>query len=420
MPRGGSVKLTLTSMLSLFLAASAQAVTIGAIPSGGLGSRALTETATLTTIVNSAYPASVAGTVNRAAVMWLSPEGADGSTCQNAFEIKFLRPSTSGPFALTVVAERGPFDAVDNLNVVPLSPPVAIEPGDLIAVTQLKGFLGCGGLLSATADQTVSYFISETDPALGAAVDGMVIDHGLIPAVRASSEADVVHGHILVAGSLTGAFGSRFKTAVQLTNRSRGASVGKLVFHPAGAAASASDPSLAFELLEPDQTLAFDDIVAEMGRTGLGSIDLVVTDGGPPPDVAVNVYDDQGTAGTAGFTTEVVTPSQAVQTFTNATFIAPSDPANFRLNIGIRTLGSGARLRFSVTDASGSTVPGGRTITLPANYFEQNSAAAYLSNAQLPPNATIHVLVLDGTAFLYGATTDNRTNDPRFRLFQPE
>lgn len=414
------MKLYLTSMLSLFLAASAQAVTVGAIPSGGLGSRALTGTSILTTIVNSAYPATETGTVNRATVMWLSgPDAGANGACHDAFEIKFLRPSTSGPFALTVVAERGPFDAVSNVNVVTLSPPVAIEPGDLIAVTQLQGFLSCGGLLSATADQTVSYFISETDPALGAPVDGMQIDHGLVPAIRASSEADVVHGHILVAGSLTGAFGSRFKTAVQLTNRSRGPSAGKLVFHPAGAAASASDPSLPFELLEPDQTMAFDDVVAEMGRTGLGSMDLVVTDG-PPPDVTVNVYDDQGAEGTAGFTTEVVTPSQAVRTFTNATLMAPADPANFRLNIGIRTLGSGARLRFSVTDASGSTVPAGRTITLPANYFEQNSATAYLGNTQLPANATIHVLVLEGSAFLYGAITDNRTNDARFRLFQPE
>ena len=413
------MKLYLTSILSLLLAASTQAVTIGAIPSGALGSRALRETSVLTTIVNSAYPATVAGTVDRATVMWaIGPDTANG-TCHNAFEIKLLRPSTSGPFALNVVAERGPFDAVNNLNVVTLSPPVAIEPGDLIAVTQLQGFLSCGGVLSATADQTVSYFISESDPALGAPVDGMVIDHGLVPAVRASSAADVVHGHILVAGSLNGAFGSRFKTAVQLTNRSLGASVGKLVFHPAGASASASDPSLAFELLEPDQTLAFDDVVAEMGRTGLGSIDLVVTDG-PPPDIAVNVYDDQGSAGTAGFTTEVVTPSQVVRTFTNASFIAPSDPVNSRLNIGIRTLESGARLRFSVTDASGSTIVSGRTTTLPANFFEQKSATAYLGDVPLPANATIHVLVQQGSAFLYGATTDNRTNDARFRLFQPE
>lgn len=414
------MKRYVATVLSLLLTASAQAVTVGAIPSGGLGSRALREASVITTIVNSAYPATEAGTVSRATVMWLSgPNSGPNGACDDAYEIKFLRPSKSGPFTLTVIAERGPFDAVNALNVVTLSPPVAIEPGDLIAVTQLQHFLGCGGVLSGVADQAVSYFISETDPALGAPVEDMQIDNGLIPAIRASSEADVLHGYIPVVGSVSGAFGSRFKTAVQLTNRSRGPSIGKLVFHPAGAAASASDPSLDFALLRPEETIAYDDIMDQIGRTGLGSMDLFVTDG-PPPDVTVNVYNDQGAAGTSGFTTELVTPSQAFQFITKATLAAPSDPANFRLNIGIRTLGSGARLRFRVTDASGLFVAEGGTITLPPNYFEQNGAATYLGNVQLPPNGTVSVFVLSGSAFVYGAITDNRTNDPRFRLFQPE
>lgn len=414
------MKLYSAAMLTLLLTASAQAVTVGGIPSGGSGSRALRPTSTITTIVNSAYPATEAGTVNRATVMWLSGanSGPNGA-CDDAFEIKFLRPSQSGPFTLTVIAERGPFDAVNARNVVTLSPPVAIEPGDLIAVTQLQAFPPCGGVLSVTADETVSYFIAESDPALGEPVDGLQIDHGLIPAIRASSEADVLYGYIPVVGSVTGAFGSRFKTAVQLTNRSRGPSIGKLVFHPAGAAASASDPSLDFALLRPEETIAFDDVMAEIGRTGLASVDLVVTDG-PPPDVTVNVFDDQGAAGTSGFTSEVVTPSQALEYFTKATFTAPSDPANFRLNIGIRTLGEGATLRFRVTNASGFFVAEGGTITLPPNYFEHNGVAVYLPNVQLPANGTVSVLVLGGSAFVYGSITDNRTNDARFRLFQPE
>lgn len=413
------MRVCLAAMLYLLLTASALAVTVGGISSGGLGSRALTPTSVIMTIVNSAYPATEAGTVNRATVMWLSGPNAPGGACNDAFEIKFLRPSTSGPFTLTVVAERGPFDAVNSRNVVTLSPPVAIEPGDLIAVTQLQHFLPCGGLLSGITDRTVSYFISETDPALGASVDGMLMDYGLIPAVRASSEADVLYGYLPVVGAVNGAFGSRFKTSVQLTNRSRGPSTGKLVFHPAGVAASPSDPSLDFALILGEETVAFDDIMANLGRTGLGSMDLIVTDG-PPPDVVVNIYNDQDAAGTAGFTTELVTPSQAMEFITKATFTAPSDPANFRLAIGIRTLGSGARLRFVVTDASGSTVFQGSSFTLPPNYFEHNGAAVYLGNAPLPANGTVSVFVLDGTAFVYGAVTDNRTNDARFRLFEPE
>jgi hypothetical protein len=414
------MKLGLAAILFLLVTTSVQAVTIGAISSGGLGVRALQETSIVTTIVNSAYPATEAGTVSRATVMWVSgPNAGPNGTCENAFELKFLRPSTSGPFSLTVIAERGPFNAEDGSNVLTLTPPVAIQPGDMIGVTELRGFLSCGGTFSASADQTLSYFIAESDPALGAPITNMQIDHGLIPGIRASSEADVVHGHIPVVGSLTGAFGSRFKTAVQLTNLSRGASTGKLVFHPAGTAASPADPSLEFALLNPKQTIAFDDIVDQMGRSGLGTMDLVVTDG-PPPDVTVAVFDDQGAAGTSGFTTEVLTPSQALQEFSNATLTTPSDPANFRLNIGIRTLGSGATVRFSAANASGATVAQGTFKTFPANYFEQNNASVYLGGAPVPPNGTITVFVQDGTAFVYGATTDNRTNDARFRLFQKQ
>jgi hypothetical protein len=413
------MKLCPATILFLLVTTSVQAVTIGALPSGGLGVRALQETSIVTTIVNSAYPATEAGTVSRATVMWLSgPNSPDGG-CEDAFELKFFRPSTSGPFSLTVIAERGPFDAVDAANVLTLTPPVAIQPGDMIGVTEHGGFLSCGGTFSAGADQTFSYFIADSDPALRAPITDMQIDRGLIPGIRASSEADVVHGHIPVVGSLNGAFGSRFKTAVQLTNRSRGSSTGKLVFHPAGTAASPADPSLDFTLLSPKQTIAFDDIVDQMGRTGLGSMDLVVTDG-PPPEVTVAVFDDQGAAGTSGFTTEVVTPSQALQDFTTATLTTPSDPANFRLNIGIRTLGSGATVRFSATDASGFSVGQGSLKTFPANYFEQNSASVYLGGAPVPANGTITVFVQNGTAFVYGATTDNRTNDARFRLFQKE
>lgn len=413
------MKLGLAAILFLLVTTSVQAVTIGFVPSSGLGVRAIKEDSVITTIVNSAYPATEAGTVSRATVIWLSGQNAGPNPCEDAFEVKFFRPSTSGPFSLTVIAERGPFDAVNAANVVTLSPPVTIEPGDMIGVTQLKGFLTCGGVFSASADRTFSYFVSETDPTLGAPIADMLINHGLIPGIRASSEADVVHGHIPVVGSASGAFGSRFKTAIQLTNRSRGSVAGKLVFHPAGAAASPADPSLPFTLLTPRQTIAFDDVVDAMGRTGLGSMDLVVTDG-PPPEVTVAVFDDQGAAGTSGFTTEVFTPSQALQDFTFGTLAAPSDPANFRLNIGIRTLDVGARIRFSATDASGNEVAQGTFRTFAANYFEQNNASVYLGGAAVPANGTITVFVQDGTAFVYGATTDNRTNDARFRLFQKE
>ena len=74
----------------------------------------------------------------------------------------------------------------------------------------------------------------------------------------------------------------------------------------------------------------------------------------------------------------------------------------------------------SLADASGSAVAQGGTMDLPPSYFEQNGAALYLAGVQVPANGTVSVQVLGGSAFVYGAITDNRTNDARFRLFQPE
>ncbi len=74
-------------------------------------------------------------------------------------------------------------------------------------------------------------------------------------------------------GSAQGASGSSFKTAVQIANPGFLTIQGHLVFHPIGHSASPSDPSLAYSLTA-NQTIAYPDIVAAMGATGLGSLDV--------------------------------------------------------------------------------------------------------------------------------------------------
>jgi hypothetical protein len=389
---------------------SARGATIGHLPAGGRTTLSLDDNTPFTT-VNVAFPAVEGGTLTTASLMW---DGAPVGGCADAFRIKILRPNQAGePFGLTVIANRGPFKAVNDLNVIALSPAIEVQIGDLIALAHLKGPDGCGGVAHANTDLAVASLVSTNDAAAGAVIADAAIMANWTPAIRASSVEDVLHGYIPVVGSLEGNFGSRFKTGLQLSNRTATLSSGRLVFHPAGSPVSSSDPSLPF-LLFPDEIRNFDDVVAEMGRSGLGTMDLVMSIGAPP-DVTTRVYDDQGAGGTAGFTEELVLPSQVLGTFSSATFTTPPDLANFRLNIGVRTFAQGAKLFIFVSDATGGSVIFPVQKTFPPNTFRQMPAGELLGT--VPANGIISVIVLEGSAILYGAVTDNRTNDARLRYF---
>ncbi len=104
-------------------------------------------------------------------------------------------------------------------------------------------------------------------------------------------------GNVVVipgVGSLPGAFGSIFRTQLQLTNGEGSAIAGNIVFHPAGSSASASDPSMSY-LLGSWQTINFNDLLPAMGQSGLGSADLIPTSG-PAPTAVARIYNDGGAA----------------------------------------------------------------------------------------------------------------------------
>ena len=101
------------------------------------------------TNVNLYYPANLIGQVTRATFGW------SNSPCPAAVKIKFFRPITPGnPIsAFSFLTERGPFDVTQPLQTpsattppvtqtVPLDPPVDLQPGDIIAITNLTQ---CGG-----------------------------------------------------------------------------------------------------------------------------------------------------------------------------------------------------------------------------------------------------------------------------------
>lgn len=214
-----------------------------------------------------------------------------------------------------------------------------------------------------------------------------------------------------VVGSTPGSFGSFFKTSLQLYNPNSAAVSGKIVFHTQATTGSASDPSLAYTL-SAGKTLSFADLLPAMGiASGLGSADLIADATSPLPLALSRVFNDAGAAGTTGLAQEAMPAADALQPGTTGALFAPTDMQKFRLNIGLRTLAEGASMTVTVRDRDGNTV---KTLakTLQPTFFQQVSSGQFLDGFALAGGESISFAVTSGSAFVYGATTDNTTNDP--------
>ena len=216
---------------------------------------------------------------------------------------------------------------------------------------------------------------------------------------------------LAVVGSTAGSFGSFFKTSLQLYNPNAAAVSGKIVFHTQGTAGSASDPSLAYTLAS-GKTLSFADLLPAMGiASGLGSADLISDPTSALPLALSRVFNDAGAAGTTGLAQESMPATDALQAGTTGALFAPTDMQKFRLNIGVRTLADGVSMTITVRDRDGITV---KTLSksLQPTFFQQVASAQFLDGFALAGGETISFTVTSGSAFVYGATTDNTTNDP--------
>lgn len=56
------------------------------------------------------------------------------------------------------------------------------------------------------------------------------------------------------------------------------------------------------------------------------------------------------------------------------------------------------------------------TKTYGPNYFEQTTAQLFFNSAPLPAGGYIRIFPTAGSAFVYGSTTDNRTNDSQIQF----
>jgi hypothetical protein len=199
---------------------------------------------------------------------------------------------------------------------------------------------------------------------------------------------------IPIAGSVTGIGGVTYRTSAQISNPSSAPSSGSIIFRPAGQQASANDPRLSYTLA-PFETRTFADLMAAIGTTGLGSLEIAPAIG-PAPAATVRIQD----GGVA--LVPQVTADNVITAGSRAVLTTPPDLSQARLNVGLRSLAAGATLTVTLYDASGTLI---RTAsrTLPPNYLVQMSAAD-LAGGAVGPNQAIVISVDSGSAAIYGST----------------
>lgn len=362
------------------------------------------------TDIDLVHPATHTGSVASAKIYWSS------SGCANAFKIKFFRRVGD---VLTLTAERGPFTPATNLSTVTLAPAVTVHQGDLIGVARVTN---CGNPGAVTGFPTEGYLQYAGDVTGSVAMAAAAMRQGGVLVVSASGTVSESMARVIpVVGSAAGAFGSHFKTEMQFFNpQTSGSMVCKIVFHPMGVAGSASDTTR-LVTLDPGEVFSTQDVVAAMGQTGLGSLDVSVPAGQSIPIMLTRVFNDAGALGTSGLTEEPVPVSDAVAVNTKILargvtgfLVTPRDPSKTRFNIGVRTLYSGATLTVTLRNAAGVVV---RTVTrtYTANYFVQTDAATFVGGP-IAGDETIQISVSSGSAIVYGSTTDNTTNDPSIQF----
>lgn len=373
--------------------------------------------------INLTAPAKLSATIRT--VTFRIAGGSPIVPCANGVKIKFFH---RGGNQLFFFAERGPFTVNSNVMKVTLPTAVDVQAGDVIGLTlvhdcPLGGFVNgpigqamkSGASAFIQGDAVASYAIGS-----GTALPQVRLIPNVVLSVFGSSNAeDEIRSQVIaVAGSASGVGGSRFKTDVQMANVPppqfvfnaplRGNVVkGRLVYHAAGSSGSPSDVSVPFTL-NSGESKNFLDFVGALGRSGIGSIDIYTTVGFEPPLAVAHIYEDSGSA-TKGLTLEAQIPERAL--IEDAVLFAPSDPSRFRMNIGIRTLDRAANIGFVVFRANGTARTETISVSLPANYFVQNEASQLLGTA-LQAGDTIVVRSDGAPVFVYGAITDNASQDP--------
>lgn len=350
--------------------------------------------------------ATANGGITSVTVYWSEPN------CTNAFKIAAFRRSGD---LLRPMGERGPFSVTSNVTTIDLTHGYSFSEGDLIGVVRVGN---CGSVATLSGVPTEGYLSFEGDVTTNRTiVDGQRVNSAL--AIFATGPAySKTTAVVPVVGSVNGAFGSLFKTSLQLLNPTSSPMTGTITFQQHGDA-HGQGTGLEYSLF-PGQQLSVDNndlFGSTPSAYGIGTLAVGVPTGQGMPQIVARVYNDAGTDGTAGFYEEPILVSDTgpgghvITKGATAYMVAPVEPTRTRFNIGVRSLFSGADLTAELLDSVGRVLAS-TTTHYPADYMEQVDAASFFGGVPVGKNRTIKITVTDGAAIVYGATTDNVTNDP--------
>ena len=223
---------------------------------------------------------------------------------------------------------------------------------------------------------------------------------------------------IPVAGSTRGLNNADFKTSLRIgpASSSQG---GKIVFHPAGQPGSENDPSITYRL-ENGGIVQYDDVVAAIGQSGIGSIDIISTfpSASYPVlemlPVEVRVFNQTPTQTFGGFESAV----QGADAFRPADWSVVVPSSRFRVNVGVRTITT-AHVTFFHFSATRPLTQ--KVLDLPGDYVFMQSADSFFGEpVQEGDSIVIHFDGSDTIAVPFHTFTDNSTNDPSiFNIASP-
>jgi hypothetical protein len=220
---------------------------------------------------------------------------------------------------------------------------------------------------------------------------------------------------IPVVGSTRGLNNASFKTSLRL-GPAQSLANGKIIFHPAGSAGGDNDPSIPYRM-ERGQTLQFDDVVAAIGQSGIGSLDVVPTnlftlgDPGVLP-VEVRLF-NEAAEGTYGAFEAPVLPADAFKPIDWNVYVPSS---RFRVNIGIRTL-TNAHVEYFHIAADGVITE--KIVDYPPDWVFLDAADHFFGKAMTLGDTIVIKISGDNViAIPFHTFTDNSTNDPA--IFNPQ
>lgn len=126
---------------------------------------------------------------------------------------------------------------------------------------------------------------------------------------------------------------------------------GRIYFRPIGTSASDSDPSIEYAL-GGEETLVFDDIMARLGATGVGTLEVRPKAGYPSPLVDA-VIENRAPSSRASARVPAVSGRAYLQRTGESATVGIHNAADTRLAFGIRSLAAGGTVRFDRFSADG-------------------------------------------------------------------